>query len=191
MLTADACKHLPFSRGTLLCPAQFGAGGIDDDGAMSAPALRYARSSNAYMLVCLWLYVAVAVVAVVVVVACECIFSGHGSCDAGAHAFRHSLTQPAFRLLLVTKVHICPTSGYSTPSARIRLERALPLDMPLKTPQVYVRASNWDKVMELTTKDDIAPHLLERLEQEQLEKEGRQKMKQVRVYGGWWVQQRP
>jgi len=85
--------HVEATDKTRACDEQFGAGGVDEDGAMSAPALRYARSSNAYML-------------------------------------------------------------------------------------VYVRVADWDKVMAATTKEDIAPHLLERLEQEQEEKEARQRMKQ-------------
>ncbi|KAG1662438.1 hypothetical protein FOA52_004019 [Chlamydomonas sp. UWO 241] len=85
--------HVEASDKQRACDEQFGAGGMDEDGVMSAPALRYARSSNAYML-------------------------------------------------------------------------------------VYVRESDWDKVVAPTTKEDITPHLLERFEQEQVEKEARQKMKQ-------------
>eukprot|EP00798_Chlamydomonas_sp_ICE-L_P022134 gene22134-29196_t len=43
---------------------------------------------------------------------------------------------------------------------------------------VYVRESDWDRIMCPVTKDDIQEHLKDRLEQEQLEKEMRQKEKQ-------------
>mmetsp|Transcript_35695 Transcript_35695/g.79387 ORF Transcript_35695/g.79387 Transcript_35695/m.79387 type:complete len:1131 (+) Transcript_35695:131-3523(+) len=42
---------------------------------------------------------------------------------------------------------------------------------------VYIRVSDWDRIVCNVTKDDIAPHLRDRLEQEQREKEQRQKEK--------------
>lgn len=64
-----------------------------------------------------------------------------------------------------------PAAGYPHPPVRYaKYSNAYML--------VYIRESDWARIMSQTTQDDIAEHLRERFQQEQIEKEARQKMKQ-------------